>query len=321
MELAKAIDGFILDFQASGKSLGTAKLYRLALESLARFLEYPPLESIKADDLKRYFIWLRTEYKPYRPGGDTRPLSESAIDNHWKAIRSFWGWAAGALGSSRPDLSLQRAKFQSPVITPFSESELKALLQACEYSREYRNPKSPKAYRARRPTAARDTALVLFLLDTGLRVSEVSRLDMRYIDLTTGAVTVIPHGSGQKTKPRVVYMGKNARRALWRYLAGRQEAGPGEPLFITQEGGRLGENQIRHLLHYLGERAGVKECLPHRFRHTMAIEFIRNRGDVYSLQRILGHSTLSMCLRYLDLSRDDVAEAFKRASPVDNWKL
>ena len=81
------------------------------------------------------------------------------------------------------------------------------------------------------------------------------------------------------------------------------------------------ENQIRHLLRYLGERTGVKDCRPHKFRHTAAIESIRNRGDIYSLQRIQGHCTLTMCLMYLDLSRDDVAETQRRASPADNWRL
>jgi integrase/recombinase XerD len=207
------------------------------------------------------------------------------------------------------------------VIVPFKEAEVKAILQSCAYTKEYNNPLSSKSYRTRRPTAERDTALILLMLDTGLRVSEIARLQIEHVDLQTGAVHILPHGSGQKTKPRVVYLGKSAKRAVWRYLASREETHRYEPLFLTDKGNPLRENQIRHLLKYFGERAGVRDCHPHRFRHTMAIEFIRNRGDVYSLQRILGHSTLTMCLKYLDLSRDDVAEAHRRASPADNWRL
>lgn len=321
MNLTKAIEGFLLDFQAGGRSAGTVKLYRLALTNFARFLDNPEVHKVKPEDLKRFMLWLRLDYKPLRPDGDERLLSESAIDNHWKAIRSFWGWAKGTLGCSRPDEGLQRSRFQTPVIVPFKEAEVKALIQACAYSKEYENPHATRTYRTRRPTAERDTALILLMLDTGLRVSEIARLRVENLDLSTGAVYVVPYGSGQKTKPRIVYVGKNAKRALWRYLSSREDCHKAEPLFLTDEGHPLRENQIRHLLRYLGERAGVKDCHPHRFRHTMAIEFIRNRGDVYSLQRILGHSTLTMCLKYLDLSRDDVAEAHRRASPADNWRL
>ena len=83
----------------------------------------------------------------------------------------------------------------------------------------------------------------------------------------------------------------------------------------------MGENTIRHLLRNLGERANVKDVHPHRFRHTFSIEFLRNGGDVYSLQRLLGHSTLPMCLRYLALAQADIEKAHRRASPADNWRL
>ena len=321
MKLTKAIEGFLLDFQAGGRSAGTVKVYRLALINLARFLDDPEVNQIRSENLKRFLLYLRNDYKPNRPGGCERPLSESAIDNHWKAIRSFWKWAEESLDCKRPDNNLPRTKFQTPVIVPFKEGEVKAILQSCAYTREYDNPLSSKSYRTRRPTAERDTALILLMLDTGLRVSEIARLKIEHVDLQTGAVHILPHGSGQKTKPRVVYLGKSGKRAVWRYLANREETPGDEPLFLTHKGNPLRENQIRHLLRYLGERSGVRDCHPHRFRHTMAIEFIRNRGDVYSLQRILGHSTLTMCLKYLDLSRDDVAEAHRRASPADNWKL
>jgi integrase/recombinase XerD len=291
------------------------------LKNLAQYLDDPEIDSVRPNDLKRFLLYLRTDYRPNRPGGDDTPLSESAIDNHWKAIRSFWSWAEESLGCKRPDYDLPRTKFQTPVIIPFKESEVKAILQSCSYTRDYNNPLTTKSYRTKRPTAERDSALILLMLDTGLRVSEIARLRIEHIDLPTGAIHILPHGSGQKTKPRIVYLGVSAKRAVWRYLACRDETPQDEPLFLTDEGNTLRENQIRHLLRYLGERAGVRYCHPHRFRHTMAIEFIRNRGDVYSLQRILGHSTLTMCLKYLDLSRDDVAEAHRRASPADNWRL
>lgn len=322
LSMSLAIQGFLLDMQAGGRSQGTVRLHGMCLNHLVGFLHDPELAAVKPDDLKRFFVHLRCEYKPKRPGGDVRPLSDSAIDNHWKAARSFFKWAEEVLKISRPDLTLQRTGFQDPVMIPFTHEEVERLTRACATSRPYSNPgQTEKVYTTKRPTANRDQAVILVLLDTGLRVGELVRLTIGAVDLQTGQIEVIPHGSGQKTKPRVVYLGKSARRALWRYLAVRDTTNPNDPLFLTDEERPMGENTIRHLLRNLGERAGVKGVHPHRFRHTFAIEFLRNSGDVYSLQRLLGHSTLTMCLRYLALAQADIGAAHRRASPADNWRL
>jgi len=322
MSMSKAIEGFLLDIRAGGRSEGTVRLHEMCLRSLADFLHDPEMMFVFPEDLKRFMVWLRHEYIPKRPGGDQRPLSDSAIDNHWKAIRSFFKWAAEALNTGRPDQALLRTRFKDPVIIPFAQEEVERLTRACVSSRPYNNPsQTKKSYTTRRPTANRDQAMLLTLLDTGLRIGELARLTIGAVDLHHGQIEVIPHGSGQKTKPRVVYLGKSAKRVLWRYLAGRNGAGPKAPLFLTDEERPMSENAIRHLLRNLGERAGVNDVHPHRFRHTFAIEFFRNGGDIYSLQRLLGHSTLTMCLRYLALAEADTESAHRKASPADNWHL
>lgn len=80
-------------------------------------------------------------------------------------------------------------------------------------------------------------------------------------------------------------------------------------------------NSIRCLLRRLGERASVKDVHSHRFRHTFAIEFMRNGGDVFSLQRLLGHSSLEMVRRYLTLADTDAKFSHEKASPADRWHL
>lgn len=156
--------------------------------------------------------------------------------------------------------------------------------------------------------------IILLLLDTGLRVGEVCRLEVRDVNLQTGEVVVAPYGTGRKTKPRIVFLGRGARRALWLYLAHRQYE-QSDALFT------ISSTVIRGILKHIGERSGVRHIYPHRFRHTFAIFYLRNGGDIFTLQRILGHSDLGMVQHYLALVRSDVGDAHKHASPVDRLKL
>lgn len=314
MLLSKAVEGYILDGLAGDFSPHTMRLYRLYLRKLVEYLGDPELENITHTDLARYMHFMRNEYIPNRRNGDTSPLSSSTLDNHWKAIRSLFGWCNRVLELERPDLKLPQPKYQLPEKVPFSEEEVKLIVQACEYTKEA-STDSRRTFRMRRPTAHRDKALILMMLDTGLRVSEVCRLVVKDLNLETGEIQVKPYGSGQKTKPRTVFLGKAARRSMWHYMTGREDMRQDDPLIL------INAHSIRSLCKRLGERSGVNDVHPNRFRHTFAIQFLRNGGDVFSLQRLLGHSTLEMVKHYLMIAKADVERAHRRASPADRWRL
>jgi len=75
------------------------------------------------------------------------------------------------------------------------------------------------------------------------------------------------------------------------------------------------------LLTDLGRKAGIKNAHPHRLRHTFAVEYLRNDGDIFTLQMILGHTSLDMVRHYLQLAKSDTKNAHRRASPADKWKV
>ena len=78
---------------------------------------------------------------------------------------------------------------------------------------------------------------------------------------------------------------------------------------------------LLEMLKDLGAKVGVADCHPHRFRHTFAINFLRNGGNVYELQMALGHTTLEMVRVYLALAETDLQRAHEEASPVTKWRL
>jgi integrase/recombinase XerD len=191
---------------------------------------------------------------------------------------------------------------------------VKKILTAAEYSKEFKRSNT-KTYRLRRPTASRDTAIILMLLDTGMRIGELCRLRVQDVNLQTGEVFICPFSTGRKTKSRTVQLGAGSKRAVWLYLAKLPEPKSNQSLI------NIDQRPINKFMKEIEKRSGVKDIHPHRFRHTFAIQYLRNGGDIYTLQRILGHSTLDMCLRYLHLVQADVTNAHRKASPVDNWKL
>ena len=305
MKFSKAVEGFLISLSADGYSENTIDLYKWGLALVNQRIKDRHLSDITIGDLKMFMAWLQHEYSPNRFGGDNSPLKPASIENVWIAIRSFFNWASIDFDIERPDLTLKRPKYKPRAIAPLSRVEIDALF--------HQLGKSSKS------TKWRNRAILLCLLDAGPRVSELCRAKLHDVNLETGEFEITPFGTGRKTNPRTVFLGRGARKGLWRYLADRESPDNSAPLFISKSGKHTNRYLIRTMLVRLGNRAGVANVGPHRLRHTFAIEYLRNGGDVFTLQRILGHSTLDMVKRYLAIAKTDIKQAHKLASPVDRW--
>jgi site-specific recombinase XerD len=162
----------------------------------------------------------------------------------------------------------------------------------------------------------RDVAIILFMIDTGVRVGEIAGLKVTDIDFEAGRCRVF----GKGAKERLVPIGRRTRRALRRSLAVRTGIAPNAPLFVGRDGDALSTAGLQNLVRRLVARSSLDvRCSPHVLRHTFARTFLANGGDVFSLQRILGHSpaSLEVTRRYVYLLDDDLRETHRRASPVD----
>jgi integrase/recombinase XerD len=246
--------------------------------------------------------------------------------NAWVALSSLWTWANQELDV--PHIlrgRVPRPRYQQQQPEPYAESDVRRMLDACDYTAEWA---TLQGTHTRRSTAKRDRAMILVLVDTGLRASEICALKIADFDRRAGRLTV-RHGKGDKG--RNVYPGQAARSALWKYLQERQAARraetgdstlhPHEALFATNTNGHLTRDNLLHTVQRIAQRAGVPHANLHRFRHTFAINFLRNGGNVYALQDLLGHADLETVRIYLKVLDQDLRAAMNAASPADAWRL
>lgn len=324
MKLTEIQNGFFTAFRASGNSKSTVELYRYALGQLTNYLDDPEIDQISLSDLEEYFVYLQDEYVPNRKNGDKKPLSGSTLQNHWKAIRSFFNYCIHperTLIKKNPAQGLKCPPENPEAIIPMTKQEVEALLNSSIYACTSK-PSNRKAFTMHRRTWRRDVAMILVLLDTGMRVGELSRLRLCDYDQNEQCLLIKPYGNSQmKTKSRPVYISDRTATALFDYLSPRDCRNQQAPLFLGEQGNSVTPNSIRLLVADLSKKAGIRHIHPHIFRHTYSIQFLRNGGNIYDLQKVLGHADLKMCMRYLAISRTDVANAQKIHSPVSCWNL
>jgi integrase/recombinase XerD len=323
MQLSKAVGGFLSYKEAEGLTLRSLDSYERHLEKWEEHEGEIEVGNIDAQNIIQYLNWLRNDYIPHRYSGKTHPLSPKTIRNFWVTMSAFFKWAHTELHIPNPMEDVPVPKFKVAPVAAFTKEEVEKMLKACAYSREAETL-DRKKFAMKRPTANRDSAILLTLLDTGLRAMEACMLTIGNIDVKTGKIEV-KHGviGGAKGgKGRTVYLGKSARRAVWRYLAEREDGEePDAPVFLGTRDHALTPDALRHLIVSIAGRAGVKNAYPHKFRHTMAITYLRSGGDLFTLQAILGHGSLDMVRHYANIAEVDSEQAHRKASPVDNWRL
>ena len=168
-------------------------------------------------------------------------------------------------------------------------------------------------------TGDRDAAILLCLLDTGARASEFLSINLEDINQARGDVFI---RQGKGSKPRTVYIGKQSKRALRRYLKHRKDNSPAlwvtHPRFGSE---RLGYDGLRGVMTRRADSANVEVPSLHDFRRAFALSMLRNGTDIFTLAKLMGHEGITVLQRYLKQTDQDTEEAHRRAGPVDNADL
>jgi integrase/recombinase XerC len=156
----------------------------------------------------------------------------------------------------------------------------------------------------------RDVAILELFYASGLRVSELSGLDLDALDRGERTVRVL----GKGRKERIVPYGGQAERALGAWLARRGERRG--PLFTNARGGRLGVRSLHTIVRRSARAAGiVRRVSPHTLRHTFATHLLDAGADLRMIQELLGHSRLSTTQRYTHVAAEQLMKVYERAHP------
>ena len=186
-----------------------------------------------------------------------------------------------------PIKSLKPIKVPKEIEDPFSDVDIDALRSACRKVKE--------------------RALVEFLLSSGVRVEEASKMKIANIDFGELTVHVV---CGKGGKDRITYITSVAARYLREYL--HERPCECEMLFSNHSHDKISPGGIQYILRKLGERANVSNVHPHRFRRTLATN-LANRGmDIQDIQRILGHSDISTTMRYVKVTDKKVKASYQK---------
>lgn len=320
LTLTHAITGYLLEKEAIRLSDYTLGDYRLVFRRLIAYLgPDKPINEITHTDIIHFMAHLaQLNVAPAgaAPRREQR-LSNKTLRNHHTALCSLWTWATENGYAERHIMrDVPRPKSQRPPIDPFSQDDIRAMLDACNTTRTYAHHKnSEKGTVNTRPTKTRDRAVILLLLDTGIRASELCNLKLKDVDIKNRHIEV----EGKGRKRRILPFCSVTGRAIWDYMVTERDGqADTAPLFLTINGTPMTRNALQKIVRSIGARAWVPDTHPHRFRHTFAVMYLRNGGNAYALRHMLGHSTLEMVEQYLTFIQADTDAMHKSASPVAN---
>ncbi|MDP9354156.1 MAG: tyrosine-type recombinase/integrase [Chloroflexota bacterium] len=295
MSIESLISAYRTALRADGKSPSTLEWHRHCLNAFASWLragnhpEHP--DGWSPALLRLYLVHLSERRKA---NGD--PLSATSAASMAGSLRSFCAWLHHEeLAERDPFARLKPPRAPKLVKPTLTWDEVAAVLREARDGRR---------------TPLRDEAILLFLLDTGARANEVCTLAADGIDWERRIAKLF----GKGARERYVPFSPQTARAIQRYAA-RERRGSSGRLFESEEGRPLTPSGLLQLCRRLGDRVNV-ELHPHKCRHTFAITYLRNGASVFAVQKVLGHTTLDVTLRYAALLTDDLVKEHELHSPV-----
>ena len=307
--IGELVDRYAQSNRADGKSQKTISWYGEILNQLCAYInarQNPSCITIfTMDTVREYILYLRQRPKfrghPYTPE-QGKLLSPRTVQCHVRALKAFSSWLFAEKYTVDNRLkNLKLPKAPANMVEPLTPEEVKVIISNI-------NKNSP--------SGLRNYAIVVTMLDSGLRASEAANIKLGQANFEGGYIKVLGKGS----KERIVPIGKVTQKALWQYVTLSRPKPIKEDcdnLFLSNCGCPITVNTIKLLCSRLARVSGIRRLHAHLCRHTFAINYLLNGGDIFSLQEILGHTTLEMVRHYLHFTTSQVTALHHKYSPMD----
>ena len=272
---------YLLDAQSRNFSAATIESMRVRVGRFVAWLEaqhIARIADVTTADLRRFQLERQSV------------VSEITLHTEARALRAFLNWCVGEkyIATSPMPKMPRKPTFIKDAMTP---AQLRQLLRNAD---------------------ARETLIVLLLLDTGVRASELCSIDVEHIDIANARIKV----RGKWNKERFVFLGARTVKALLRYWAAHGIE-QGAAIRNERNEHRMSRNGLFRTLQRMAARTRVAGVSPHALRRTFAIFHLRNGVDLYTLARLMGHEDIATLKVYLDLVDTDAADAHRRYTLLD----
>ncbi len=286
------------DLQAQDKSPLTIKGYLSDLRLFARWFDETNGEAFSL------LAWTAADVRAYRQGLLDQGMKPQTINRRLAALAAFGNWAVRKGHLAVNPAQHVRSVAQSPLAPKWLDRRGRAaLLRAAEKDVQVARMRYPRLWVLR----LRDAAMVVVLINTGLRVGELCALQLTDVQMgeRKGSLTV---RSGKGGKQRTVPLNGEARRILGEYLLHRPQVETAA-LFVGQRGGAVTARSVQRAVNRLAQDAGLEDVTPHTLRHTFAKSLIDRGVSIEKVAALLGHSDLNITRIYTTPGEQDLREA------------
>lgn len=292
--MQEQIEKYLKKCTARGVSLRAISNYRTNLSTFQNWWNDKDLRDLTSDDIDEYIIYLRK----------LETINPTTLNNKLRDLKAFLRYASEKEWCREINIRLLRV--QEPDIIPLETEQLTEIYDACLIGKSLSH--------------VRDYTIMRLLEETGIRLSECMQLLVTDINLNEKRFKLGRHTKNRKA--REVYLTPALKKDLNLYLEARQRfmASNGlksNNLWIVTKNPHLGKplqaRTVQERIKKYGDMAGIPiRVSPHTFRHTFARNFLMAGGDPFTLQELLGHSTLEMVRRYVRLFNKDIQNNYER---------
>ena len=321
-ELEFFLEDFLIYCQSKNLSPKTLSSYEQSLKLFMLYLknehEIKGPKYVKAGHIRQYVKYVQERGKYTVVGNDKsikinhphnrtdykKTVSNVTINNYIRNIKVFFNWlnAEGEIRKNPVD-TIEQIKTERRQKAGITEEEFRALLNQFDFTKFH---------------GYRNKVIVMLLQDTGMRIGQCLSLEVDNIDFKHRMILVT---KTKGRKERYVYFSQQMLRELRHYIKFKERYTSANLLFPTTRNTEMTIRSFEKQLKQAGDAIGLS-VHPHQLRNKFARQFLMNGGNLYTLSRILGHSSVTVTEKaYLDLTREEIAKKYQHHSPLAKWRI